>query len=261
MVVEKYSKMDLTVSADKLVAISGVAKHLMARVEYLSDPNDCYLAGLWRTEIMSQLLWLMIALDVTSSTGSSFYCTSSSTRPSSYRAPSWSWAALDAAVVFSRESSKLNQIATFRSATVVPAAEDITGQLIAATLVLRGTVQQICIECIEKTAGGLYYSPIDYQITTNHGTVEAISYSPDDSTEDVAGRSLYYLPVGVIDQPWGGRKLCRVEGLALRMAEREGEFRRIGLIKQKASPSIQDNDLSVYTCFDPTTIIQDVVIV
>lgn len=33
MVVKQYSKMDLTVSDDKLVAISGVAKHIMARVE------------------------------------------------------------------------------------------------------------------------------------------------------------------------------------------------------------------------------------
>lgn len=78
MVIEKYSGMALSFADDKLVAISGIAKHVRAKIGHLSDPQPSYLAGLWQTEIMSQLLWLAYP--------EKYY--HSSSRPQSYRAPS-----------------------------------------------------------------------------------------------------------------------------------------------------------------------------
>src|SRR5437016_1808654 len=49
--VEAYSMMDLTNVGDKLIAISGVAKHMRQIF------NDQYLAGLWRKHLPYHLLW------------------------------------------------------------------------------------------------------------------------------------------------------------------------------------------------------------
>lgn len=68
---------NLTQPADKLVAISAIAHELEPFM------NCRYLAGHWETDLVRQLAW----------TGSN-----DSQRPSTYRAPSWSWASVDAPI-------------------------------------------------------------------------------------------------------------------------------------------------------------------
>jgi len=74
--VEMYSKCEITFSRDKLVAISGLAKIFHAKL------NDDYLAGVWRKDLQFSMMWRILPSEV---------------RPavSTYRAPSWSWAAVD----------------------------------------------------------------------------------------------------------------------------------------------------------------------
>ncbi|KAI9646051.1 Guanine nucleotide-binding protein subunit gamma [Ciborinia camelliae] len=72
-----YSRTCLTNDSDKLVAISALAK--CTRIAL----NDVYLAGLWKSKFIDQLLW--------------------STAPQpfleqEYRAPSWSWASVNGTV-------------------------------------------------------------------------------------------------------------------------------------------------------------------
>lgn len=76
-----YTACDLTISSDKLLAISGVAKYLGAAFKV------DYYAGLWKSRFTQQLLWRVQ--------------TGNGTRPESYRAPSWSWASLDGKVDWS----------------------------------------------------------------------------------------------------------------------------------------------------------------
>ncbi|KAH8595585.1 hypothetical protein B0O99DRAFT_686575 [Bisporella sp. PMI_857] len=82
-IVRVYSKLHLTLERDKLIAIAGIA----ARI----GVNDglSYIAGLWREELVYDLLW----------------CRDFSTipvpRPSEYPAPSWSWASVNGAVSWS----------------------------------------------------------------------------------------------------------------------------------------------------------------
>jgi hypothetical protein len=77
-IVSTYSGCSLTYSKDKLVAISGIAK-------FMRTSMGCrYLAGLWDRDLEHQLLWEVVrnrpkAKDTT-------------------RAPSWSWASIDAYV-------------------------------------------------------------------------------------------------------------------------------------------------------------------
>lgn len=73
-----YVRCALTKSEDKLVALSGVAKDFARAV------GDEYVAGLWRHNLINSLLWRVDA-----TTGEP---PKPSSRPSRYRAPTWSWA-------------------------------------------------------------------------------------------------------------------------------------------------------------------------
>lgn len=76
LVVEEYSMRFLTLRMDKLAVIGGLAKHLAAVFK------DEYLAGIWRSALPYTLIW------VTDSPQSTI-------QYHEYRAPPWSWAALD----------------------------------------------------------------------------------------------------------------------------------------------------------------------
>lgn len=82
-VVHDYSSRNMTKATDKLPALSGVAS-LVA-----DCTNDQYLAGLWRKDLVNGLLWCASRKDAPRLT-----------RPPSWRAPSWSWAALDGSITF-----------------------------------------------------------------------------------------------------------------------------------------------------------------
>lgn len=76
-ILRTYVQCSLTKAEDKLIALSGVAK------DFASAAGDEYLAGLWRRNLINELLW---------SVGEPWEEPRPSTRPSRYRAPSWSWA-------------------------------------------------------------------------------------------------------------------------------------------------------------------------
>lgn len=84
-VVTDYTARNLTFNSDRLPALAGYAQ-LLRLNERLYDE---YLAGLWRSEFLEQLLW---------------YRSSKSApdvRPKTRHTPSWSWASIDGAVRFS----------------------------------------------------------------------------------------------------------------------------------------------------------------
>ena len=76
-VIENYSQRKLTVEDDKLPAVGAVAERY-AETAKVSE----YLAGMWREELLLQCLWRV-------------WNPKKTRRPGKYRAPSWSWAALD----------------------------------------------------------------------------------------------------------------------------------------------------------------------
>jgi hypothetical protein len=83
-IVEDYARRKLTLSRDKLVAISGVARIIAPM--YGTD----YVAGLWVRNLLRLLVWYTDPQD------------SSAARDVTtiYRAPSWSWASVDGLVSF-----------------------------------------------------------------------------------------------------------------------------------------------------------------
>jgi hypothetical protein len=101
--VENYSKRQLSNAEDKLTAIAGVAR-------YLADATgDTYLGGLWRRRLLEDLFWRVQTHEewVERVEGDGFILVAktgaligSVSRPAEYRAPSWSWASIDAPVKF-----------------------------------------------------------------------------------------------------------------------------------------------------------------
>jgi hypothetical protein len=82
-IVTDYTARTLTYNSDRLAALAGYAKLLGKK-----RPYDEYLVGLWKSELLEQLLWYRSAKS------------DPNPRPHSYYAPSWSWASIDSAVRF-----------------------------------------------------------------------------------------------------------------------------------------------------------------
>lgn len=93
-VVEMYSKMNLTNPIDKLIAISGIA-HLMSTNVLGSEEDPAeYAAGLWEKYLESQLLWRVEPIFIRHDR--SFKQPGRRPEDQIYRAPSFSWASVDA---------------------------------------------------------------------------------------------------------------------------------------------------------------------
>lgn len=86
-IVEDYTRRTISVSGDKLPALSGIARRYQ---ESISGRPGCppvtYLAGLWSVDIIRQLYW------------NTEWPKAKPERACQYRAPSWSWASLDGIV-------------------------------------------------------------------------------------------------------------------------------------------------------------------
>ncbi|KAH9889562.1 heterokaryon incompatibility protein-domain-containing protein [Cubamyces lactineus] len=80
-IVEDYSSRSLSYPSDKLIAFAGLAE--LYACALCSD----YLAGLWRSTLLFDLLWQRRP-------------GSSTLRCAGYRAPSWSWACIDGPMTF-----------------------------------------------------------------------------------------------------------------------------------------------------------------
>ena len=75
-IVERYTSSELTYAADKLIAISGLAREIQMQT------RDQYVAGMWRKDLEYQLCWYNLVGQECK-------------RVVPYRAPTWSWASLD----------------------------------------------------------------------------------------------------------------------------------------------------------------------
>ncbi|KAK1705715.1 heterokaryon incompatibility protein-domain-containing protein, partial [Colletotrichum lupini] len=78
-VVTTYTAQHLTKGEDKLIAVQALAKAMEEAVD------DCYVAGLWESRLVEDLLW------VCSAPGER----ATYSRQTTWRAPTWSWASID----------------------------------------------------------------------------------------------------------------------------------------------------------------------
>jgi hypothetical protein len=125
--IDAYSNTSLTQAGDKLVAISGIAQAMATIL------HDGYCAGLWRRNLEGQLLWRRVS-------GSASYY-----RPTSYRAPSWSWASLEGSIETSIHLESNVYVAHVETVVLVNGIDDSTGQVRSGYLDLRGDLKPLCL--------------------------------------------------------------------------------------------------------------------
>ncbi|KAK0102050.1 hypothetical protein ONS96_006015 [Cadophora gregata f. sp. sojae] len=129
--VETYSACHLTVPSDKMIAFAGIAQHFQT----LLGSGDIYIAGLWRSQLPYALCWF----------STKEY---RATRPSAYRAPSWSWASIDGAIRFGHntpnaEKDSIQALCSVEVCQIYPANEDPTGSLRGGGIVINGRLTRI----------------------------------------------------------------------------------------------------------------------
>ncbi|KAL9616971.1 MAG: hypothetical protein Q9160_008198 [Pyrenula sp. 1 TL-2023] len=142
-IVTAYRRCNLTKAEDKLIAFSGIAKE----VQSMLGNESRYLSGLWSSALLSELMWSVESCEKANGSPSS--------RPSTYRAPSWSWAAVDGAG--SGAVSNLTfPLASAHEAEVTPLIDhDDTGQIIAGHIRLQGCVITVKPYNIHSTTGAI----------------------------------------------------------------------------------------------------------
>ncbi|KAL6707990.1 hypothetical protein ACN47E_003664 [Coniothyrium glycines] len=140
-IIEQYSKRELTVAGDKLPAISGIASKIRKAT------HSEYLAGLWKSNLASDLLW-----------HGSYAAGRGPTAVAlgTWRAPSFSWASLDTAIDYTvldeEEFETFRPLVSLMSTAIVPAGLNPLGAISSASLTIRGP--SICATlCAEQNQG------------------------------------------------------------------------------------------------------------
>jgi len=143
--VSEYTRLNITYEQDLLPALSGIAKKVRQ-----SRPGDVYLAGLWGDTLLRDLVWYLGA------------SRKSSRRPSKWRAPSWSWASLDGAIVYQDLFPSFHLLelhTTLVDASVTLAGVDPTGGVTAGQIILDGPLFDVELYVKDRILGGFprYY--------------------------------------------------------------------------------------------------------
>ena len=159
-VLTDYTERSVTVPGDKLVALSAVAEQCQKAY------HARYLAGLWKDALFKDLLW------------SSASGTPPQPRPKAYRAPSWSWAAIDGPIAdmsegFTGREISENLCAEVLHCSVSLAREELRfGEVAGGLLVLRTRVveAQLIISKNNPGEGRVYIPRREYYRLLKEGT-------------------------------------------------------------------------------------------
>ncbi|KAK7032366.1 hypothetical protein VNI00_013114 [Paramarasmius palmivorus] len=194
-----YTQREVTKAGDKLVAFAAIAEqfHRLWRTDYI--------AGLWRETLLRDVLWYK-------------NYETRYPRPEKYRAPSWSWAAVDGHVLAFMMDERLDmesgeiETCEILSCGISLANEDFAfGKVTSGTLTMRG-VKRKAIWNPDTLMPDLWLTDSDT------GKLHVGNAYPD-STEDV--QNVWVIPVR-----WN-RQAKYAAGLIL-TCETNGRYRRVG---------------------------------
>ncbi|CAO1605042.1 hypothetical protein XANCAGTX0491_008577 [Xanthoria calcicola] len=210
-IVAAYTAGELTVASDKLVALSGLAKKMQTLLQ------DEYLAGLWKRTLASDLLWKV--------NGGRQANGRLSTRAAQYRAPTWSWAALDGHITPGRPDINRILISIEEAATdpVVPGHP--LGQLLSGWIRLRGVLLPGTVRLEESSPSQLDKLKVCFSAakdSTDHWIF------PDIQGEILDDEAVVCLMVSTANRYSG----TLVQGLALICTDAvKATYRRVGLFE------------------------------
>ncbi|TKA79376.1 hypothetical protein B0A55_02839 [Friedmanniomyces simplex] len=209
-----YSSCQLTDPNDKLLALSGLAKRIQKLV------GDSYVAGMWLGRLSQQIMWFVVQEKQHGPRARH-----RNLQRKSWRAPSWSWAAIDGRTASRHwsDSHSLRILIEIDNVIVVTVSGEVTGLLKEASLPLHGTLKPIQVKRAYPTAHDVY---LNGTIVCPTG-LEAQIY-PDTLELDFdtlsAENALFYVPVRQQDD--------HLQGLFLQLLDqRQGTYRRVGFLK------------------------------
>ncbi|KAF0325102.1 hypothetical protein GQ607_007723 [Colletotrichum asianum] len=211
--VAHYASRGITKSFDKLPALSGLAKAMEDRT------GIGYAAGLWKANLAHSLLWGRVGPWLRVPTNG-------------YRAPSWSWAALEGGI--SMTIGNAHGLDVFEpmveeiEITIEPGGLDPRGMIKSGHLMLSGRVRAFDKRQNPQDPG--YFHVVE----VNSRAEGAVSDYLLDKGE-VAGQIIFDEPFKANDQPLYCLQVVRRKenhtswhGLILESTGREKEFRRLG---------------------------------
>ncbi|KAK3385727.1 heterokaryon incompatibility protein-domain-containing protein [Podospora didyma] len=266
-IVKPYSKGELTKSSDKLVALSGIAQHMVMKGNM---GDDVYVAGLWLRHLAAEVLWMRVDPYYWTDWTLSKAMNSSIQRV--YQAPSFSWASIhnpghgvmpgpplsvgiivDVCCVDLRPQEAAHDMQKWKDQ---PVTEDIFGPLSAPVVELRvvGRVMPVRLVASESETEsvlrlhplGCYENEMAAQKERESSTVAmlALDHPVPKAEADAFCQKVYYCIPWQDDNvttPAGdpnSDQLIRFRCLVVELVDAEmARFRRIGLfIKTRSVP-------------------------
>ena len=221
MVIADYTRRSISVPGDKLVALGGIAE------EFHRAFRTDYLAGLWRDTLLADLLW-------SKRTASNIH------RPDAYRAPSWSWAAVDGQVEAGANDVRAGRgwdvIEVVTCSVSMKDPKTPYGEVTAATLVLHAPLVP-CVWNIEKP--NLLYrleSSPDISLLASADDEDEVDVAMEpigigylDSDDDIGIKGVWAVPIHWSVNIAGGLIVASDKGLG--PDGREEKYRRIGFFQ------------------------------
>lgn len=217
-IVDNYTSRQVTKQRDKLLALAGVAE------KFHRVFGGSYVAGLWRLDLLRDLLWMKES-------------NSYASRPKKYRAPSWSWAAVDERVVYGDFDSRLDpdrcdiMTSYVHECEVFLVNQDLPfGRVYGATLKIRGPMRPIMWDPGSPSPKLYEYAALGEDDSCHHflNVTKTANFRPlcnayPDSLNEVSSSpgDAWALPI-----LWNVEE-AYVEGLVIEVASSHS-FRRVG---------------------------------
>ncbi|KAH9475660.1 hypothetical protein JR316_0011219 [Psilocybe cubensis] len=210
-VLREYTRRSITNAEDTFVAFAGIAQVFQTVL------GGDYLAGLWRNTLLSDLLWFKFAdMDMA--------------RPKIYRAPSWSWASVEGAIVpgklFDRELHATETLAEVISCTVLLRyPEHPFGETKEGTLLLRARLE----ECRWNIRSSKFiYHKRTTQSNTDDSNQKIIGTGYIDSKDDQDVHDVYAIPIYMDKDEVEGSIIVAKLSDGDKESGMIGKYRRIG---------------------------------
>jgi hypothetical protein len=220
-VVEEYTRTSLTNPTDKLIAISGIAK------SFANATGQTYVAGMWRESLGYALLWKQPDCAAYNVDGTLF------PQPTTWRAPSWSWASVEGPVEC-MGMYRDHLLISVQDVVLTHATEDKMGLLTGGWLDLRGALKPMRASHdgdISSSTAGWRITDLGVQLKALLGQLLYLDFrylDPSAFGGDKTKVDLFYIPT-----TWskGPRNWC-VELLLLRVTDHNKSlFERVGIAR------------------------------
>ena len=211
---DNYTTRNLTNGDDKLPALSGIASIMTSRT------SDRYAAGLWESHLQVGLLWQRIPKAPWL------------TLPLRYRAPSWSWAAYDGAILMQTDAG-LNASSNphvpkieVQELDVTPLGLDPNGRLQSGYITVFARLKQIRSRMNPEDANYSLFPEdgLGQDIMADKLSGESIGCANYDEAYKPGGGALFCLQMTERKHP--NRTVCHC--LVLEQTEYGNDFRRVG---------------------------------